>query len=124
MGGFSLRAIFFALALALQAIATGGAGVAGALLDSETSIYFQHCKTAEAGDRGAPSDNLHHHHDCLLCQSCIGAAPPLASYDADAYLLGFREASRLSFRTPRFVVPPTSIAQAHRARAPPGFILS
>jgi hypothetical protein len=124
MGGSSLRGIFFVLALAFQAIATGGAGVAGALLDSESSIYFQHCEIAGTGDKGAPSDHQRHHHDCLLCQSCVGAAAPLASYDANAYLLGFRQASHLHFRTPRFILSPVAVAQAHRARAPPVLVLS
>jgi hypothetical protein len=118
MGGFSFRAVLFALALAFQAVAAGGIGVA-APVDSESGLLSQHCEFAGTSGRDAPSGHHRRHHDCLLCQSCVGAAPSIAGHVPGVYLIAFREASRLRFWTPQFVFSPTPIAQAHRARAPP-----
>jgi hypothetical protein len=121
MGRFSFRTVVFAVAIAVQAFATGAMGASRTLLGSEFVAYLQHCETAGTGDQGGPSDHRSGRHDCSLCPICAGGGAPLAADVSDAYLIGFRQAAQLRFRASQAVLRPKPGAPANRARAPPLF---
>jgi hypothetical protein len=114
------RATIFALALAFQALA-GEHGVAARPYADGTGQQFVHCDSAQENSRDDSSNRHRQHHNCLFCQGCcLGGFSPIATCFVDAELIGFRVASRLAYGFGRQAPPSSRVAQAHRARAPPG----
>ncbi len=119
MRRLSIRGVLFVLALVFQALATGGLGLdeKWPAAQSTGAAYCQ--RGAGASDRRLPTGQGRHGTDCLSCQICLGGYSPPLTLAAGGHLEGLRNSNRASFAPYRRVAARLSVAQSHRARAPP-----